>query len=44
MPFGRKGEYAKAVAAADLERLARLVKVCGFLPSDEGLYFLSPHN
>jgi hypothetical protein len=31
MPFGRKKEYAKAVATADLERLAHLIKVCGFL-------------
>jgi ABC-type ATPase with predicted acetyltransferase domain len=26
-----KKEYAKAVATADLERLAHLIKVCGFL-------------
>jgi len=31
MPFGRKEAYAKAVIEANLERLARLIKVCGFL-------------
>jgi GNAT superfamily N-acetyltransferase len=31
MPFGRKQEYVKAVAKTDLERLAHLIKVCGFL-------------
>lgn len=31
MPFGRNRDYAKAVAKADLERIAHLVKVCSFL-------------
>jgi len=31
MPFGKKEAYAKAVRQAILERLARLIKVCGFL-------------
>jgi ABC-type lipoprotein export system ATPase subunit len=31
MPFGRKRAYAKAVIEAGLERLAHLIKVCGFL-------------
>jgi len=31
MPFGRKEVYAKEVMKASLERLARLIKVCGFL-------------
>jgi hypothetical protein len=31
MPFGRKEAYAKAVMEASLERLARLIKACGFL-------------
>ncbi len=31
MPFGRKGEYEEAIATANFERLARLIKVCGFL-------------
>jgi hypothetical protein len=31
IPFGRKKVYAKEVMKANLERLARLIKVCGFL-------------
>jgi len=31
MPLGRKEAYAKAVIEASLERLTRLIKVCGFL-------------
>jgi hypothetical protein len=31
MPFGRKEAYAKEVMKANLERLAHLIKVCGFL-------------
>jgi ABC-type lipoprotein export system ATPase subunit/GNAT superfamily N-acetyltransferase len=31
IPFGRKEVYAKEVMKANLERLARLIKVCGFL-------------
>ena len=31
VPFGRKEVYAKEVMKANLERLARLIKVCGFL-------------
>jgi len=31
VPFGRKEVYAKEVMKAGVERLARLIKVCGFL-------------
>ena len=31
MPFGKKEEYAKEIMKSDLERLAHLIKVCGFL-------------
>jgi GNAT superfamily N-acetyltransferase len=31
MPFGRKQAYAKAVMEASLEKIAHLIKVCGFL-------------
>jgi len=31
MPFGRKEAYAKEVMKANLERLAHLIRVCGFL-------------
>jgi ABC-type lipoprotein export system ATPase subunit/GNAT superfamily N-acetyltransferase len=31
IPFGRKEVYTKEVIKASLERLARLIKVCGFL-------------
>jgi hypothetical protein len=44
MPFGRKGEYAKAVVVADLERLARLIRVCSFLLHNEGLSFQAPNK
>jgi GNAT superfamily N-acetyltransferase len=31
MPFGSKEEYAEEIKEASLERLTRLIKVCGFL-------------
>ena len=31
MPFGRMEAYAEEVRKASLERLAHLVKICGFL-------------
>jgi hypothetical protein len=31
MPFGRKLVYTQEVRKASLERLAHLIKVCGFL-------------
>jgi hypothetical protein len=31
VPFGKKEVYAKEVMKANLERLAQLIKVCGFL-------------
>ncbi|MGC9115824.1 MAG: hypothetical protein ACP5HH_07500 [Fervidicoccaceae archaeon] len=31
MPFGNKEAYAKEVMKANLERLTKLIKVCGFL-------------
>ncbi|MBT0160783.1 GNAT family N-acetyltransferase [Candidatus Bathyarchaeota archaeon A05DMB-2] len=31
MPFGKKQTYAEEIHRASLERLARLIKVCGFL-------------
>jgi hypothetical protein len=31
LPFGKKEAYSKAVIEADLTRLVRLIKVCGFL-------------
>jgi hypothetical protein len=31
IPFGRKEAYAKEVVKANLEKLASLIKVCGFL-------------
>ena len=32
MPFGRKQAYTEEVMEASLEKLAHLIKVCGFLP------------
>jgi hypothetical protein len=31
MPFGKKQAYAEEVTKAGFERLAHLIKVCGFL-------------
>jgi hypothetical protein len=31
IPFGKKETYAKEISKASLEKLARLIKVCGFL-------------
>jgi hypothetical protein len=31
IPFGRKEAYAKEVMKTDVERLAHLIKICGFL-------------
>jgi ABC-type lipoprotein export system ATPase subunit/GNAT superfamily N-acetyltransferase len=31
MPFGKKGVYAEEVRKANIERLAHLIRVCGFL-------------
>jgi len=31
MPFGRKGAYRKEIMRTSLERLAHLIKICGFL-------------
>jgi len=41
VPFGRKEVYAKAVMKATLERLARLIKVCGFLMQTKAYLFCS---
>jgi len=45
IPFGRKEAYAKAVREASLERLARLMKVCGFLMQTKiYLFWENPNN
>ncbi|RLI43734.1 hypothetical protein DRO69_08985, partial [Candidatus Bathyarchaeota archaeon] len=45
MPFGRKEAYAKAVRQAILERLTRLIKVCGFLMQTKiYLFWENPNN
>jgi len=49
MPLGRKEAYAKAVIEASLERLTRLIKVCGFLMQTKVYLFwktpqLEKHN
>ena len=41
IPFGRKQAYAKEVMKANLERLARLIKVCGFLMQTKVYLFWS---
>jgi ABC-type lipoprotein export system ATPase subunit/GNAT superfamily N-acetyltransferase len=43
MPFGRKEAYAKEVMQASLERLAHLIKVCGFLMQTKVYLFWSMH-
>jgi len=48
MPFGRKEAYTEEVMKASLERLAHLIKVCGFLLQTKVYLFwkktLSPHK
>jgi ABC-type lipoprotein export system ATPase subunit/GNAT superfamily N-acetyltransferase len=44
MPFGRKAAYAKAVIEASLERLAHLIKVCGFLMQTKIYLFWNSNN
>jgi GNAT superfamily N-acetyltransferase len=39
IPFGRKKAYAEEVRKASLERLARLIKVCGFLMQTKAYLF-----
>jgi len=39
IPFGRKEVYAKEVMKANLEKLARLIKVCGFLLQTKAYLF-----
>jgi ABC-type ATPase with predicted acetyltransferase domain len=41
IPFGRKEVYAKEVMKASLERLAHLIKVCGFLLQSKVYLFWS---
>jgi hypothetical protein len=31
LPFGIKDAYAKEILAADLDKLASLIRICGFL-------------
>jgi hypothetical protein len=31
MPFGKREEYIREIRKASIERLVRLIKVCGFL-------------
>jgi len=40
MPFGKKQVYAQEIIKASLERLAHLIKVCGFLLQTEVLPIL----
>jgi hypothetical protein len=42
LPFGRKEVYAKKVMKANLERLARLIKVCSFLMQTKVYMFWNP--
>jgi hypothetical protein len=41
VPLGRKEVYAKEVMKASIERLARLIKVCGFLMQTKVYLFWS---
>ena len=44
IPFGKKEAYAKEVMKASLERLARLIKVCGFLLQTKVYLFWKAKN
>jgi hypothetical protein len=39
IPFGKKELYKKEVMKANLERLAHLIKVCGFLMQTKAYLF-----
>jgi hypothetical protein len=41
MPFGQKKAYTKEVMKASLEKLAHLIKVCGFLMQTKVYLFWS---
>ena len=39
LPFGTRDAYIKEIMAADLDKLANLVRICGFLMQTEVLLF-----
>jgi hypothetical protein len=39
LPFGTKEAYAKEIMAADLDKLANLIRICGFLMQTKGPKF-----
>ena len=43
LPYGYKKEYEKKVRELDLERLAGLIKVCGFLLQTKVYLFWTAH-
>jgi len=42
--FGTKDAYVKEILAADLNKLANLIKICGFLMLTKAHLFLSSTN
>ncbi len=40
LPYGTKNAYEKEIATADLDKLAQLIKICGFLMQTKA-YLLS---
>jgi len=39
LPFGTKDAYVKEILAADLDKLASLIRVCGFLMQTKAYLF-----
>ena len=39
LPFGTKDAYVREIMAADLEKLANLMRICGFLMQTKGYLF-----
>ncbi len=39
MPFGKKEAYAESVKEASIEKLAHLIKICGFLMQTKAYLF-----
>ena len=39
LPFGTKDAYVKEIMAADLDKLANLIRICGFLMQTKAYLF-----
>lgn len=42
LPFGTKDAYVKEIVAADLDKLANLMRICGFLMQTKAAFLAEP--